>query len=279
MLLEFKVKNFLSFKDEQIFSMVASNLTELPENRIEVSEGDLYLLKSASIFGANASGKSNLLAGISFMRGFILNSVKDSQDEGNIANISFALNTEYQKKNTEFELTFLHNDLLVRYGFEIGKKKVDEEWLYIDEELVFLRKDSILAEFSIDYIKEDEAYLKFSMTNEKSLFLTILSTTNTKFAEIILDFFRNNINVINGLGISRIDFTKRMIKDGDKKFKEQLLEMLKVADFNINNLEVKESKFQIQNVDDSEIPEEILNQLKLDTNRLLSEHNVYDANG
>ncbi|CZR05892.1 hypothetical protein SAMN04488048_11528 [Trichococcus flocculiformis] len=279
MLLEFKVKNFLSFKDEQIFSMVASNLTELPENRIEVSEGDLYLLKSASIFGANASGKSNLLAGISFMRGFILNSVKDSQDEGNIANISFALNTEYQKKNTEFELTFLHNDLLVRYGFEIGKKKVDEEWLYIDEELVFLRKDSILAEFSIDYIKEDEAYLKFSMTNEKSLFLTILSTTNTKFAEIILDFFRNNINVINGLGISRIDFTKRMIKDGDKKFKEQLLEMLKVADFNINNLEVKESKFQIQNVDDSEIPEEILNQLKLDTNRLLSEHNVYDAKG
>ena len=111
MLLEFKVKNFLSFKDEQIFSMVASNLTELPENRIEVSEGDLYLLKSASIFGANASGKSNLLAGISFMRGFILNSVKDSQDEGNIANISFALNTEYQNKNTEFELTFLHNDL------------------------------------------------------------------------------------------------------------------------------------------------------------------------
>lgn len=50
MLLEFKVKNFLSFKDEQIFSMVASNLTELPENRTEVSEGDLYLLKSASIF-------------------------------------------------------------------------------------------------------------------------------------------------------------------------------------------------------------------------------------
>lgn len=82
------------------------------------------------------------------------------------------------------------------------------------------------------------------------------------------------------IGISRrIDFTKRMIKDGDKKFKEQLLEMLKVADFNINNLEVKESKFQIQNVDDSEIPEEILNQLKLDTNRLLSEHNVYDARG
>ena len=251
MLLEFKVKNFLSFKDEQIFSMVASKLTELPENRIKVAEDDFYLLKSASIFGANASGKSNLLAGISFMKGFIINSVKDSQDEGNIANISFALNPESQQKTTEFEMTFLHNDLLVRYGFEIGKKKVYKEWLYIDEDLVFSREDNNLTDHDINYLEDDEVKLKFNMTNEKSLFLTILSTTNTKFAENILDYFRNNINVINALGGSRNNFTKRAIKEGDKQFKKKILEMLKFADFNINNLEVKESKFQISNVDDS----------------------------
>ena len=279
MLLEFKVKNFLSFKDEQIFSMVASKLTELPENRIKVAEDDFYLLKSASIFGANASGKSNLLAGISFMKGFIINSVKDSQDEGNIANISFALNPESQQKTTEFEMTFLHNDLLVRYGFEIGKKKVYKEWLYIDEDLVFSREDNNLTDHDINYLEDDEVKLKFNMTNEKSLFLTILSTTNTKFAENILDYFRNNINVINALGGSRNNFTKRAIKEGDKQFKKKILEMLKFADFNINNLEVKESKFQISNVDDSEIPEEILNQIKLDTNRLITEHNVYNAEG
>ena len=67
MLIEFKAKNFTSFKNEVTFSMVSSEkLQELLNNRIEI-EADFHLLKSASIFGANASGKTNLLHALGFI--------------------------------------------------------------------------------------------------------------------------------------------------------------------------------------------------------------------
>lgn len=279
MLIQFKVANFLSFKEEQIFSMVASSLTELPKNRIEIEKDEFYLLKTASIFGANASGKSNLLAAVSFMSSFIVNSFKDSQDEGNIADISFALNNEYRNKDSYFELTYLENDSLVRYGFEVGKKRVAKEWLYKDEVLVYEREKDKLTKVNEDFLEKKETELKINMTNNKALFLTILGSTNTPFAEEIVNYFRYKINIVHGLGGGNFNFTKKIIKDGNKIFTKKIVDMLKVADFNINRLDIKSSKIQIENVDNEEIPEELLKQIELDSNRLLTEHNIYDNDG
>lgn len=90
MLIEFKVKNFTSFKKEATFSMVSSEkLNELLDNRIEM-ENDFHLLKAASIFGANASGKSNLLKALGFMVAFIERSMRDSQEgKRNFKNLTF----------------------------------------------------------------------------------------------------------------------------------------------------------------------------------------------
>lgn len=78
MLIEFNVENYMSFRDEANFSMVAAKIVSKDkkldqENIIEV-DSKLSLLKSAVIYGANASGKSNLHAALRFMRWFILNS-------------------------------------------------------------------------------------------------------------------------------------------------------------------------------------------------------------
>ncbi|MDU5334411.1 ATP-binding protein [Enterococcus sp.] len=281
MLIQFKVKNFLSFKDEQVFSMVSSNkLSELPENRIEVVKDDFYLLKSASIFGANSSGKSNLLAAIGFMKRFIMNSLKESQNEGNIAELSFALNAQTRHENTILELSFLLDDTIIRYGFSIDRKSIQEEWLYMDEALVFFRENQELSQYDHDRLEPQETEIKFNMTNSKSLFLTILATTNTDFAEWIVDYIRNDVNIIHGLGGGRVDFTKIALKKGNKLLKKKILEMLEIADLNINNLEVvKAGDVDFTDTPMEDFPEELLSQIELDINRLISEHNVYDNEG
>ena len=70
MLAEFRVKNFRSFRDEQVLSLVASNDKALDENC--ATEGKLRLLKAAGIYGPNASGKSNLISALSTMQKIIL---------------------------------------------------------------------------------------------------------------------------------------------------------------------------------------------------------------
>jgi hypothetical protein len=83
MLIEFSVSNYRSFKEKATFSMVAANVVaknkELDETNVFAVDGDLRLLKSAAIYGANASGKSNLAQALEFMKWFMINSSKETQ--------------------------------------------------------------------------------------------------------------------------------------------------------------------------------------------------------
>lgn len=281
MLIQFKLKNFLSFKDEQVFSMVASNkLTELPTNKIEVEKDHFYLLKSASIFGANASGKSNLLAGVAMMKTLILNSLKDVQDEVDFSHLSFALNRKTQQEPIEFELTFLLDDEIIRYGFKVKTNEVVSEWLLIEEEAIFQREKQDLLFFNHDYFSEEEVKIKFNMTNKRALFLTVLSSTNTTFAEKITIYLRDNVNMIQSRHLSGVDFTKNALKKHDKSMKKKLLEMMKIADLHIQNMEViKTNDLLLSDIEKKELPKEFIEQLELNANRLITKHHVYDDEG
>ncbi|MCP4610040.1 MAG: AAA family ATPase, partial [Planctomycetes bacterium] len=82
MLIRFNVENYRSFKDLVTFSMVAAKLSakhkELDINNLFPISNSINLLKSAAIYGANASGKSNLLDAVGFMRQFVLTSSRES---------------------------------------------------------------------------------------------------------------------------------------------------------------------------------------------------------
>ena len=104
MLIEFRVKNFRSFRDEQVLSLVASNDKSLPNNCTEV--GDLKLLRSAAIYGPNASGKSNLVKALLFMRQFVLTSA-DTQAGQPIDVARFRLDARCRRETSSFEATFL----------------------------------------------------------------------------------------------------------------------------------------------------------------------------
>lgn len=129
MLVEFRVKNFRSFKEEQVLSMVASNDNSLPDNCIEVEGGKLRLLKTVGIYGANASGKSNLIKAMKVMSDWLRVSTSEKAEK-EIPVSPFLFDEEYSKKPSEFEITFIHDNIKYQYGFTATKICILEEWLY-----------------------------------------------------------------------------------------------------------------------------------------------------
>jgi len=127
MLIEFRLENFRSYRQEQTLSLVAGNVSELPEHKI--SAGGMELLRSACIYGANASGKSNLFKAMDFMRKTVLRSA-ETKRRGEFGIFPFLLDAESSGKPSGFEVVFLIEDFRYQYGFKVTRKRVEEEWLF-----------------------------------------------------------------------------------------------------------------------------------------------------
>ena len=137
MLVEFRVSNFRSFKEQQIFSMVASSDRTLESNTITSETlGKLRLNRSAAVYGANASGKSNLVAALSFVRDFVVNVytrrpavIRERSDETSIPVIPFLLDPVTKDAPSTFEIVFIQKGVRYQYGFEVDPVQVQAEWL------------------------------------------------------------------------------------------------------------------------------------------------------
>jgi uncharacterized protein len=129
MLISFRVSNFLSFNEEVEFSMLAGQPRQLPSHVIHTGEGRnrIDILKSAVIYGANASGKSNLIKAMDFARNIIVNGIKTQQTY----NKHFRLDPSNIDKPTKFEFEFKIDDKIYAYGFSLNlsSQKFISEWL------------------------------------------------------------------------------------------------------------------------------------------------------
>lgn len=133
MILEFCVTNYLSIKEEIKFSFVATTLKESTSeanDTIPVSDTGISLLRSTVIYGANASGKSNVLKAFAFYKRFITDSFKNSQAGEAIDVENFRLNATSIGEPTTMEATFTDGNFIFRYGFEVSRRAVCAEWLY-----------------------------------------------------------------------------------------------------------------------------------------------------
>lgn len=131
MFIEFSVKNYRSYKDKVTFSMVAGSGNELPDHVFETC--DLKGLRSSVIFGANASGKSNLIYAIRFMRFFVLTSQTKTTSDQTIPTEPFLLSSADRNAPSEFEAVFLIAGFIYRYGFSVNSERVLTEWLVARE--------------------------------------------------------------------------------------------------------------------------------------------------
>jgi hypothetical protein len=127
MLIEFRVGNYRSFHEPQTLSLVASRDRAHPDNLIPCAKENL--LKAVAIFGANASGKSNLVNAIGFMSWFVRDSAKRMNVGEEIPVVPFRLNPKSRAEPSLFEATLILNDVRYQYGFRASRERVHHEWL------------------------------------------------------------------------------------------------------------------------------------------------------
>ena len=144
MIVRLLLENVLSFKEKSVVNFQAGTIKEYKDNLYPFHAGSSdFILKSLGVFGHNASGKSNLIKAISFMREFILNSSKESSSAQDIPVQPYLLSSESETKSSTIEITFIIESIKYRYGFSLNKKCIDSEWLFFTEkrkeEKVFIR--------------------------------------------------------------------------------------------------------------------------------------------
>ncbi|WGV24340.1 AAA family ATPase [Halotia branconii] len=242
MLIEFSVGNYRSFKEQVTFSMVAANLVaqnkKLDENNVFEVDDNLQLLKSAAIYGANASGKSNLAKALDFMKWFMVNSSKETQSTEKINIERFQLSTETEKKPSFFEIVFLMNGNKYRYGFEATRDLVVSEWLFYVPKL----KETKLFERKLDKFSVSKTYKADGIqekTRHNALFLSVSAQFNVKIAEEILDLLTNRVNVVSGLEDGNYQgYTLSCLRKN--KNKDEIIQLLKKLDLGFSNIKIEE---------------------------------------
>ena len=246
MLLEFRVGNFRSFDELQTFSLVASSDTRHSDNCI--SFGKLRLLKSAAVFGANASGKSNLIKAIDFMRQFVLFSATTMNVGDEIPIAPFQLNSASRSKASFLEMTFVAEGVRYQYGFTATKKRVQDEWLiaypkgraqHLLERRLDLKTQQTTWAFRGKLQKE--ATLLKDRTRDNGLVLSRGAELNISPLVTALLWFRHKTSVLDlsTSPASLIDQTAIRLKS-DAGFRERVLRLIRHADLGISDLEVSE---------------------------------------
>ena len=239
MILEFSIANFLSFKDKVTFSMFANSTSGLDENYI-ISNGR-KILKTAAIYGANASGKTNLFR--------ILTLVKSMLRSSNNVNINaklpiypFKFNENQINMPSEFEIKFIVEDVRYVYGFVADTNKIYEEYLYYypngRETKIFDRTKTNQYSFP----QKDERILN-DIANKNAhnkFFIATATNWNYEKTKIPYKFLSSDINTFNNLSGLR-DLALREYLKNNKELKDFALDFLKKADFNIEDYKVLET--------------------------------------
>ncbi len=267
MLVEFTVENYLSFKERTTLSLKASVDTELTNKNVFSVNDDLRLLRSVVIYGLNASGKSNLLDAMHFMKQFIINSFETHIDS-KIKVIPFKLSTETEDKPSFFEIIFVIGENKYRYNFEIDTEKVYRENLFITTKET---RESYVYKRSENDFKVNTKFRKFRKfienTRKNSLFISLLAQFNIDIAMDIIKYFRK-LMIISGEYPN--DFkTKKMLLNNQNK--ELITNLLKTSDYTINEISL-----ETPNIDD--IKQEIISGesdiLKTEFLKILNDGNI-----
>lgn len=258
MLVQFVVKNFTCFKEETKLSMVASNYdkTRGDDNVIEVPKFNLSLLRSAVIYGANASGKSKLLKAMDFMRDMVRSSSKDKQIDDPIEITPFLLNETTENAPSLFEMIFIQENIMYRYGFEVTKKEVVSEWLYrrkaTKEAEIFYRE---YQDFEINpsNFKKGKILADNQMIKKNTLLLSAAAQFDDAIAKNVLDWFKH-FNILSGLQDNQYaGFSASMLNE--KQLKSEVMQFINGADLNIADLKLVE-------IGIDELPQELPQKLR-----------------
>lgn len=248
MLLRFRVANVRSLREEQELSFVAPEGDEgRGARRLRLSDGkELPLYPVLGIFGANASGKSNVITALKRMREAVLQSYAAWTSYEGIPRDEFALDPEAAAESTFYEVDFVLGDgVRWTYGFELGSTRVESEWLFSypkGRRQVWFDRDASrekVYEFPGDRVR-DRALLA-RITRPNSLLLTRAADDGHPQLTPIYEWFRDNLWDVTPEAErpQREAYTAQLLLR-DEPTRRRVEELLRVADLGIAGAEVEE---------------------------------------
>lgn len=247
MIQEIRFQNFLSFRDEAVFSFEPTK--DDPVNRIVTMPDGIKLLRFAAVFGANASGKSNFLKVLDFLLGFWTQ--VPSRNDHSTRVVPFLLDRDTPKQDSLFEIKFYIDGIRYWYKLALNSERVSAESLY------FYESNRPTRIFSRDFI-ESQSVVKFNsaVVNLKTAEIDAININCWKN----MSFFASMTKV--NLHIEKVDKVTRWINDKlmpginrstelsgyaknrmlkDASFRDYLMFFTKQADLRILRIDVKET--------------------------------------
>lgn len=273
MLLQFSVENFRSIKDKIVLSLEASTDKEHPENLATI--GKQKFLKVATIFGANASGKSNIFKALTAAIMTIRTSNNRQLGELMPLIVPFKFDDKSSVAPTKFEFVFFANEKKYIYGFSSTKEVIVEEYLYVyrtsKAKTVFCRKDTDKYSYTDYSFKKKLSPLEERNTNNK-LFLATATAWNCEETRAPFLWFMRGINTFAKAYENLAPVASSMYENGDETLQEFTNAILHEADINIANYE-----FESRDKSKESLPapiREFLLASRVDPDAVLKEYNI-----
>jgi AAA15 family ATPase/GTPase len=281
MLIEFSVGNFRSIKEIQTLSFVATAINEHEQTHTFEANPKMRLLKTIGIYGANASGKSNLIKAMWAMVKFMKSPFEDRKKfEEHIQ--PFKLNTSTQNEGSFFQLVFMIEEKIYRYGFVYLKGKIISEWLFgtaKKNEVEYFRREN--SEITIKKDRFSEGIGLESKTREDNLFLNVVYEFNGRIASEIRGFLDKIIVIRGNDNIIESDLRSVAHEFLESDNKRNLIELLQLTDIDLLDLKLNENNniedsiknwFGIQDLDELDKTDSIESFFqKVDTNKMFND--------
>jgi hypothetical protein len=252
MLIEFQVKNYRSFRDHQVLSMVAGRFTEHIDANTVAAEipGFDRFLRSSVIYGANAAGKTNLLRALQLMQTLVLNSAA-APPASVLPYDPFKFSKSSRREPSEFVVAFAESGTRYEYGFAFDAERIHEEWLV---EYVHPRGRTIFERaFNAKTRKYDWKFSEFlkghrslwsESTRPNALFLSTAIQLNSKQLLPVFEWFQKRLVVITGFASLNPTLTIKLLESPGGKAK--VLPFLQEADLGITGIEFTREPMAIQ---------------------------------
>lgn len=263
MLIRFRLANHRSIRNEHELSLIATEFDESAGRRTGLKHRgrDVSAQPVAGVFGANASGKSNLLSGFSLMRDAVRDSFADwAKTPEVVPRQPFKLDPASREETTLFEvdLALGRDPVRYTYGFELSDQRVEAEWLHsyphgrrnvwFDREAG--RPEPEGGEFIFrgeGFRGEREALVR--LTRPNALFLSVGATLNDPQLSEIHRWFLNNLWLVtSGRDLStRVDWTKRLLTRSDQEENHRrITRLLQSADLGVTRLDTEPETGEIR---------------------------------
>ena len=273
MLLQFSCENHKSIKDRITFSTIAGKDTAY-ESDLK-SFGNMNVVRMAAIYGANGSGKSNVISAIDFMRALVVNSINHRGGEGVFQAPHKLADPEMP---SSYDIQFVTKGIRYAYGFSVKNNLIEEEYLYYfpkkRQVKIFERKN---LEIKPGDLYKNAFELSMNVLKDNRLFLSCAANyTNLKEVEDAFLFFKDDIVVYNPVANNWSEYSAKLLQD-NAQIKKLYIDILNVLGTNVKDVKVKFETKKLTHADlPGDMPEFLKDMISSQESNLVEAKMVYE---